>query len=277
MRKEIKLIGLAAMLAGVLLFSGCSSLLTLFDAEGEGLESPPQVMAQEGLEQLRAENYRSAADTFQKLKDRYPYSKYAILAELKMGDALYLKELYLEALDAYQEFEQLHPNNEAVPYVVYQQGMCHFQMMKGHMRDQAHTVKAIQTFFRLQEQYPNSPFTSKAQARLATAKSNLAGHEFYVGEFYYNMGAYKAALGRFTSLIRSYPDTGYHARALEFIKICQEKMAAQQTAAVDDDEEMVEEEYETDAPSGPNSDTSIEEALEKPEPTRPEPLTGVEQ
>ncbi|MBF0530072.1 MAG: outer membrane protein assembly factor BamD, partial [Deltaproteobacteria bacterium] len=46
-----------------------------------------------------------------------------------------------------------------------------------------------------------------------------------IGEFYFKSEKYQAALGRFVSLIKNYPDTGYHTRALEYIKNCQERLA----------------------------------------------------
>jgi outer membrane protein assembly factor BamD (BamD/ComL family) len=33
--------------------------------------------------------FKESIETFQKIKDRYPYSTFAITAELKMADALY--------------------------------------------------------------------------------------------------------------------------------------------------------------------------------------------
>ena len=45
------------------------------------------------------------------------------------------------------------------------------------------------------------------------------------GMFYYKMEAYNAALGRFVSLVKNYPDTGYHQQALEYIILCRQKIA----------------------------------------------------
>ena len=111
---------------------------------------------------MQAEEYGRAAETFQTLKDRYPYSKYAILAELKMADAYFLRGDYEEASEAYLEFERLHPKNEAVPYVIYQTGMCYFERMPTSDRDQQFGVKAIQTFSRLRQMYPEDKYASMA-------------------------------------------------------------------------------------------------------------------
>ncbi|MFH1092440.1 MAG: outer membrane protein assembly factor BamD [Pseudomonadota bacterium] len=223
--KKTKILLIMVMFLALVIGSGCGFFKKLWGESGQELDLPPQQLAYDGMENLQAERYTAAITKFQQLKDRYPYSRYAILAELKIADALYLRKDYIEAAEAYKEFERLHPKNEAVPYVIYQQGMCHFNQSNGPERDQVPTVQAIQTFTRLRQIYPDSKFAGMASARLAETQRTLAGHEFLVGQFYFNMEAYKAALGRFLSLIKNYPDTGYHGRALDYIRICRLKIA----------------------------------------------------
>ncbi len=73
-------------------------------------------MADEGINQLKKKNYDEAIETFEKVRDRYPYSDQALLAQIKVADAYFYKKKYDEALQAYKEFEKLHPTNKAVPY-----------------------------------------------------------------------------------------------------------------------------------------------------------------
>ncbi|MDY6850610.1 MAG: outer membrane protein assembly factor BamD [Thermodesulfobacteriota bacterium] len=215
----------------LLLLSGCGFFKGLFGDEGADIEVLPQQLAEEGMEAMREEQYETAAQKFQDLQDRYPYSRYAILAELKRADALFFKAKYIEAAEAYKEFERLHPKNEAVPYVIFQTGMCYFKKMPTHDRDQSRTIKAIQTFVRLRHTFPDSKWAAMAGARLTEAQKTLAGHEFSVGEFYFKQKSYTAALGRFTSLIKNYPDTGYHARAMNYISLCRQKIAEEEATA----------------------------------------------
>jgi outer membrane protein assembly factor BamD len=215
-------------LALFFLLAGCSGvtqdLSDLFDT-GSEIEMLPQDLANEGVDQLSRHRYESAVETFRQLKDRYPYSKYAILAELKIADALFLQDKYNEALTAYEEFERLHPKNEAVPYVIYQQGMCHFKQINGYDREQSSTVRAIQTFVRLIQTYPDSRYAAMGSAKITEAQEILAHHEYAVGLYYFKNEDYKAAEGRFISLIENYPDSGYHLPALEYIRVCREKMS----------------------------------------------------
>ena len=47
---------------------------------------------------------------------------------------------------------------------------------------------------------------------------------FYVGMFYYKAKHYKAALERFKTVVKSYPDLGVHRKALDYIALCQAKI-----------------------------------------------------
>jgi outer membrane protein assembly factor BamD len=174
-------------------------------------------LAAKAQERMDADDYNEAATLYQQIKDQYPYSRYAILAELKLGDAYFLNAKYIEAYGAYRSFEELHPANDAVPYAIYQQGMCHYMRMNGVDRDQTPTLLTIQTLAHLIESYPESQYTVLAKTRIAEAQNNLAGHEFYIGEFYFKRKDYQAAMNRFKGLIEAYPDSGYHQRAFNYI------------------------------------------------------------
>jgi len=187
-------------------------------------EKTAQDLAEEGMEAFRDKDYRKAIESFENLKDWYPFSQYAVLAELKLGDAHYCRKDYEEAIFAYQEFENLHPKNEAVPYVVYQTGRCHFDRLQTIDRDQTMAWEAAQTFERLIRNYPKSPFAKKAAEHIRVCEKNLAEHEFYVGRFYYKSKHYKAALERFKTVLKSYPDLGVHYKALQYIALCQNKI-----------------------------------------------------
>ena len=70
---------------------------------------------------------------------------------------------YGEAELAYNDFINLHPTNENVPYAVYQLGMCHYKQMYSIDRDQTETNKAIKEFERLITRFPDSKFSLMAE------------------------------------------------------------------------------------------------------------------
>lgn len=183
-------------------------------------QMPAQQLAYDGMDYYNRGKYRRALEHFQQLKDWYPLSRYAILAELKAANCRYHLEEYEEAIIGYEEFENLHPRNEAVPYVIYQIGLSYFNEMESVDRDQTKTQNGLDTFLRLQEQHPDSPFTQQAQEQITASLRNLAGHDMYVGKFYYKGKHYMAALARFEKIMTGYPDVGLHEEAQRYIDLC---------------------------------------------------------
>ena len=205
----------------LLLFNGCALWKSLF---GEEELTPAELMSQ-GVEDFNDGKFEAATESFQKIKDRYPYSEFAIKAELKMADALYERDLFDEAYDEYTEFEKLHPRNPEIPYVVFQKGMCNFSRVSTIDRDQTYTWKAKEDFERLIKRYRRSAYTERARKKVRECYIKLAEHELYVGNFYFKMEKYQPAMSRYIYLIENYPDVGQYYEALEKIKICREKLA----------------------------------------------------
>ena len=168
-------------------------------------DRPPDELAREGIAELKDRNYLAAEDIFSKLKDRYPYSEQALVAQVKFADALYYNEKFDEAQLAYQEFEKLHPTNKAIPYVIYQQALCFYRQRPTIDRDQTYTHKALAEFRRLQKKYPDSEYAAKAEKFKLRCLEDLAEHEFYVGEFYFKTKHYASAIDRFQALSQQYP------------------------------------------------------------------------
>ena len=202
--------------------TGCTTIKDQIDKLfGTDTEASAQELAWDGMDYYERGKYDKAIEKFQRLKDYYPFSKYAILAELKIADAHYQREEYEEASFAYENFEQLHPRNEAIPYVVYQIGRCSYDQIDTPDRDQTPARKALETFQRLIKQYPQDQYANRAREHIDRCEKSLAGNAYIIGVFYYKTKHYKAALHRFQSVISDYPDVGYHIQALEYIAKCE--------------------------------------------------------
>ncbi len=184
-----------------------------------------QELALDGMDDYNSGKYKDAIEAFQRLKDIYPFSKYAILAELKLGDAHYKLKEYEDAIFAYEEFEKLHPRNEAIPYVIYQIGRCYYDQISTIDRDQTVSANALKAFQRLQQQFPGDPYAASAAPLITECQKSMAGHEFSIGKFYFKSKHYRGARQRFLNVLSRYPDAGYHRQALEFLAKCDEKLA----------------------------------------------------
>ncbi len=203
--------------------SGCAVGKWMFGKK-KPPEKPPETMAKEGVEQLKKKNYLDAAETFSKIKDRYPYSDQALVAQVKLADALYYNKKFDEAQSAYKEFEKLHPNNKVIPYVIYQQALCFYRQRPTIDRDQTFTEKALAEFRRLQQKFPKSEQATKAEKYKLKCLEDLAEHEFYVGAFYFKTKRYASALDRFQALSQEHP-TFKPGEVKEYIRKSQDHLA----------------------------------------------------
>ena len=209
----------------IFLLTNCS----FFGFGSKGYEKSPEELMREGLSAFNEGDYSEALEYFQKVKDRYPYSKLSTYAELKLADTLLKRDELDEALEAYRDFERLHPKNKSVPYVIYQQGMCYFLRINSIDRDQTNTKNALKEFKRLEKQFPKSQYAIKAKRNIRKCLVNLAEHEFYIGQFYFKAGHYHAALRRFEYLIAHYPDLGQYGKSLKYIAICKKKLSEKES------------------------------------------------
>ena len=224
----------------VLILPGCANLLNKYFPEEdlEEQEGPPGLMA-EGQKQFEKGYWEEAIESFETVKDRYPYSKEAVVAELKMADALYESKFYEEAFEAYNEFERLHPKNKQIPYVIYRKGMCYFQRITTIDREQDTTIRAKEEFERVVKRFPRDIYANKARKKLRKCLIFLAENELYVAHYYYRMKKYRAARERYSYIIEKYPDMGQYHEALDYIKLCDEKLAEREQDLKEEEEKEI--------------------------------------
>jgi len=197
------------------LISGCA----LFDSPRQ-MEKTADQLAAEGSSAFMRGKYRAAITAYTDLKDWYPFSRYAILAELKIADAHFHLKEYTQAIAAYEQFERMHPRNEAIPYVINQIGLSWFNQIDTVDRDITPAKNALAQFRRLMEQFPEDEYAQEAPERIQACIDKIAGHELYVATFYMKTGQYLAGLKRFEHIVEFYPGTPQSETALNLIPEC---------------------------------------------------------
>ncbi len=150
--------------------------------------------------------YTQATELYEQLQNDYPFSPYALEAELGLGDSLFMKEDYLEASDAYKAFVDLHPRNEAVPYALYQIGMSLLKSNQSVDKTATEAAEAIQYFKRVISAYPSSIYAEQAPQAIVLARTVLAERELYAAQVFWNMGNARAAYKRFTYVADNFAD-----------------------------------------------------------------------
>ena len=195
---------------------GCASKST-----EQSLANSPEAIVQKAMDAFNSGRYITALKHFEVLTDRFPFSQYSLMAELKSADCHYYERKYTEAIAAYQDFEENHPTNEAVPYTMFQVGMSYYNQLDSIDRDPASAVDAIATFNKLIRSYPQSSYIDEARSRIASARNFLANHEMYVIKFYIKTDKLKQAEIRLEYLLDNYPEssvTGEAEKTLALLK-----------------------------------------------------------
>ena len=176
-----------------------------------------EVMAEKALALFREGDYYKALESFRKLRDQYPFSRYSLLAELKIADCHFYLDEYDKAMAAYENFEKEHPANEVIPYVVFQIIRCQATRMDTVDRDISGAREVLAQVARLNKNFPRSPYRKAADAIAARARNLLAGHELYVADFYRRTGRTAEARRRLKGLIETWPGTDAVAGARQML------------------------------------------------------------
>ena len=216
MNRILFAIVIALLLAGI---AGCA---------GKQVEKTAPQLAEEGEQYFEKGDYRRAVETYKRLKDWYPYSPHARQALLRVADSHYHMEHYEEAIYHYEQYEQLYPNDPEIPYVIYRIGRSHFDRIKTIDRTQVSAQKALETFERLKARFPASEYAEKVDPKIEKCLENLAGHEYYIGRFYFRSGHYAAAVNRFERVVNRYPDhLEIYGEASEYLAMARKRLEAQ--------------------------------------------------
>lgn len=204
----------------VLSLPGCATIESMLDfSDDEEIEASKTVqdLAVKGMDEYNTGTYFQALEYFNEILDKYPFSPQAMLAELKAADSNYYMEKYPAALALYEGFEERHPTNEAIPYIIFQKGMCYYQVLDSIDRDITPAQKAIRHFKLLIKAYPKSPYTIEAKAKIQAAENFLINHDFLVVKFYLRTDKKKQAIARLKYILTMYPDSLVAPRANELL------------------------------------------------------------
>jgi outer membrane protein assembly factor BamD len=215
------------LLVIVFFLSGCGWWKDFWKSP-ERTRSTPEGLYARGTEAYKDGRYKRAIEAFQRLREEYPLHQMALLAELGIADSHFSDEAYADAELSYNDFINLHPTNENLPYAMYQLGMCHYKQVFSIDRDQTETIKAAKMFERLIARFPSSKFSFMAEKMLKECKQKLGEHEFYVGNFYFKKKQYKAALKRFEVIMKEYQNLGLDYQVAYFVGETKRRLAEEE-------------------------------------------------
>jgi len=195
------------------LLGGC----TLFR---EKKELSAEVNYNRGMEQFEDEDYSQAIPHFQTILENYPFSIYAVPAELKIAECYFYDEKYVEALVHLQGFEELHPTNEQIPYVLWMKATSYYEQFSSIDRDISSLENARRELLELEQRFPGNAYAQQADALMGKVLDGLSRHDFYVARFYYRDAEFQAALFRLYGILDAYRGQEIADRAIYYVGKC---------------------------------------------------------
>ncbi len=202
----------------------CAACATGDDSRSVNFSLTAKQNYEKGLAELKDENYPEALRFFSYVKQKFPFSKYAPLAELAIADTQFEREAYQEAIDSYKSFIRLRPKHEKVSdgYASFRIAECYvkempddfFIMPPSYEKDQSSVYDALRELSNVLERYPESKYAKDAREYRRKVLHRLIDHEVFVARFYLGQGHPKGAVLRISEALRRYPDSGRDAELL---------------------------------------------------------------
>ena len=222
--------------ASAVFLAGCSST----DVDPTAGWSPNKIYA-EARDEASTGGFDKAVPLYEKLEGRAAGTPLAQQAQLEKAYAQYKSGEKAQAIATLDRFLKLHPASAAADYALYLKGLVNFNENLGLFsfisrqdlseRDQKAAKDSFESFRELVTRFPESKYTPDAEKRMRYIVNSLAQYEVHVARYYYERGAYVAAINRAQSAIADYQGVPAQEDALYILMLSYERLNMTDLAA----------------------------------------------
>jgi outer membrane protein assembly factor BamD len=226
------------LLAVAIMLGGCQYLPEVKD---ETASWSADRLYKEAHDMMVSGNYTRAVKLYETLESRFPYGRYAQQAILESAYSSYRAGETAAAVASCDRFIRTFPNHPNVDYAYYLKGLVHFREDQGLLgyvyeldlseREPKAMRESFAAFKELVAKFPDSRYADDAKDRMRYLTNALALYEVKVAKYYYNRGAYVAAVNRAQGAIVNYPRTPASEEALGVMTASYEKLGLPQLAS----------------------------------------------
>ena len=177
---------------------------------------------------LDSSDFVGALNRYDQLQIKYPYTEYAVQAQLESIYAQYRNFETEEAVGAADRFIKQHPRHARADYVHYLRGLANFSKgdaflgglpgTEPEQHDVAYARRAFDDFTQLVQKFPKCRYVADARQRMIFLRNRLAAHELAIVRFYVKRGASLAAANRAERLIADYPGAPQTVETLQLLE-----------------------------------------------------------
>ena len=225
------LAALAAAAALLLSLAGCGLLPEVQDETASYSAEKIYGLAHSAMAEG---NYTRAVKLFEALESRYPYGRYAQQAIMESAYASYRAGETATAVANADRFIRTYPNHPNVDYMYYLKGLVYFREDQGILgyiyeldlseREPKSMRESYAAFRELVTKFPDSRYAADSADRMRYLTNSLALYEVKVAQYYYNRGAYIAAVNRAQVALITYPRTPANEEALDVLARSYDKL-----------------------------------------------------
>ena len=168
----------------------------------------------EARDEMGSGGYDKAVPLFEKLEGRAAGTPLAQQAQLDKAYAQDNRGSKAQAIATLDRFMKLHPASPALDYALYLKGLINFNDDLGMFswvsrqdlseRDQKAAKDSFEAFRELSTRFPESRYAQDARQRMTYIVNSLAQYEVHVARYYFQRGAYVAAIGRAQNALADY-------------------------------------------------------------------------
>jgi len=219
------------MLCAAVLIAGCGTFKGDYDKTA-GWSADR--LYQEARTEVSAANWKEARTRLEALEARYPFGGYAQQALIDLAYVNWKDEEPEQALAAIDRFQQQYPNHAGTDYMLYLKGLITFTPPSASFtsitrqdpseRDPKGLRESYESFQDLINRYPESRYTADAKKRVTWLVSTIAQNEVNVARYYYERGAYVAAVNRAQTVITDFQGVPVAEKALYIIVMSYDKL-----------------------------------------------------
>jgi len=185
--------------------------------------SPEKIYA-DAKEDASVGAYDKAIKLFDKVEGRAAGTPLAQQAQIDKAFAHYKNQEPAQAIATLDRFIKLNPASPALDYALYLKGLVNFNDNLGIFskitqqdlseRDQKAAKESFDAFKELLARFPESKYAPDAQLRMGYIINSLAQYEVHVARYYFNRGAFLAAVNRTQQVLADYPGAPANEDAL---------------------------------------------------------------
>ncbi|HIJ87135.1 MAG TPA: outer membrane protein assembly factor BamD [Desulfuromonadales bacterium] len=197
-----------SMILAALFFQGCATVPVNKSAD---------LLYKEGEQFFKDKKYQDAITQWKKVKETYQSPELTVKAELGIANAYFMNEDFIEAAAGYEDFRKLHPKHPQGDFALYRQGLSYFNQIHGIDTDQTPVKNAQMTLASYLTLYPTGEYLAEVQEKNRDCRDKQLQYELYVGRFYLKTDAYKAAIGRFETSLKMFPETARRDEVLFYL------------------------------------------------------------